>query len=194
MKMIVLAALALLFTTTSQAQYKAPPTKKYPPRAPSAIGAYTNELMTNLTGAQLFLGKECKDCASGSRFILDISYLHTWKDNMQYGGEAGMRILSKEYSGTGDSETLFDLVGVGVYNLESDFANSLYAKAGVGFYATPKENRTDGYETKLGMFIGAGKRFEFLRNVTYTPEFRFIKRGDIDFGMEFNVINFSIVW
>ncbi|NUN05615.1 MAG: hypothetical protein HUU57_07625 [Bdellovibrio sp.] len=82
---------------------------------------------------------------------------------------------------------------MGVYNLQSDLANSLFAKAGVGLYSALKDDSSD-YENKVGLFIGGGKRFAWLKNVSFSPEVRLVKRGDIDFAIEADILAFSIMW
>ncbi|MGZ3792193.1 MAG: hypothetical protein ACXVCP_07585, partial [Bdellovibrio sp.] len=140
-----------------------------------------------------FSEKLCKDCDTASVLSIGASYLHYWKDNMQWGAEGSIRTLSKEVSRSNKSETLLDILGVGVYNFESDLKNAVYAKAGIGFVSVINNTR-DGYENKLGFFIGAGKRFSWLSNVSYTPEIRLVKKGDIDMGIEIALLNFSIYW
>lgn len=187
MKLFALASLALIFSTTAFAQrnnnfYRTP-----------AAGSYMNEITTNATGGLFFSGKQCKDCSSGSNLSLGVGYLTTLDNQIQVGGEGRLRILSKETSGTGDSETLFDIVGVGVWNMTTDFANAIFAKGGIGLYAVPKDDLS-GYENKIGFFVGGGKRFTWFTNVAYSPELRLIKKGDIDLGIEVHIINFSIIW
>lgn len=156
-------------------------------------GSYTHEITTNLSGGQYISEKACKDCSTASILNLKGSYLHYWQDNMQWGVEGAVNMLSKEVSRSGKSETLVDLLAIGAYNLDSDFKNSIFAKAGVGIYSVLND-RADGYENKLGLFLGVGKRFSWLSNVSYTPELRLVKKGDIDFGLEIALINFSIYW
>lgn len=184
MKLLALAALSLVVSTTALAQgrYRTP-----------AAASYTNEITTLATGGLFYSGKQCKDCSSGSNMAVGAGYLHTLDSKIQVGGEGRLRILSKEVSGTGDSETLFDIAGVGAWNFSSDFSNAIFAKAGIGLYAVPKDNLS-GYENKIGFFIGAGKRFTWLSNVAYSPEVRLVKKGDIDMGIEVQLINFSIIW
>jgi hypothetical protein len=188
MKMFALATLALVFSTTAFAQ-KGGYTSVY--RSPAA--AYSSEITTSATGGVFFSGKRCKDCESGSDLVLGLGYLHTLTGDVQVGGEGTLRMLSKYSSGTGDSETLFDIVGVGAWNFSHDFANAIFAKAGIGLYSVIKDDRA-GYENKLGFFIGGGKRWMWLNNVAYSPEVRLVKKGDIDLGFEIQVINFSLYW
>lgn len=184
MKLFALAALSLVLSTTSFAQSRS--------RGPAA-GSYSSEITTLATGGLFYSGKQTKDGSSGSNMALGVGFLHTLNHQVQVGGEGRLRMLSKEVSGTGDSETLFDIVGVGAWNFTSDFANSIFAKAGIGLYAVPKDSYA-GYENKLGFFIGGGKRFAWLNSVSYSPEIRLVKKGDIDLGIELQIINFSITW
>lgn len=163
-------------------------------RGPAATGGdFTNEIMTNLTNGYFASEKACKDCDTGSTLDLGVSYLRFVQDGMQVGGEGRIRSLSKEVSGTGDSKTLIDIAAVGAYNFDADLENSFYGKVGVGFYSVLKNDRSD-YENKLGLFVGVGKRFALFHAVTYTPELRLVKKGDIDVGIELALLNFSIHW
>jgi opacity protein-like surface antigen len=154
-------------------------------------GTYTNELQTNLSGGLFHSGNQCKDCDSGSVISASLSYLRYLKDNFQVGGEAAINILSEEYSGTGDSATTFKLVGVGVYNFDADLKNAIYAKAGVGLYPVIDDG---DWETQFGFFIGGGKRFSWLGNVSYAPEIRLTKAGDLDMAVDIYFLNFSLLW
>lgn len=192
MKLIALVTVALALSTSAFAQTRRTTTSNTYFRGPAAA-SYNSEITTNLTGGEFFSGKDCKNCDSGSTLVLGAGFLHTLDSNIQIGGEGAFRMLSKTRSGTGDSETLFDIVGVGAWNFTSDFANSIFAKAGIGLYSVLKDDNS-GYENKLGFFIGGGKRFQWLNNVSYSPELRLAKKGDIDMGIEIHVLNFSIVW
>lgn len=168
-------------------------------RGPSAssgysyMGSYIHEIDTNMTVGSYTSEKAYKDADTGTNLSLSGAYLHYLKDGIQVGGEASFSSLSKELSGTGDSETIFDLVGVGVYNFQNDLKESIYAKAGIGLYSVLNDDH-DGYESKLGFFIGAGKRFPLFPSVTYNPEIRLTKKGDIDMGLSIALINFGIYW
>lgn len=206
-KMIIaIAAAALAFTSVASAKTmsKVPGTKVANPswsqdRSYASTdysfggGSTKHEITTNLTNGGFFSGKQCKDCDSGTAIVLQGSYLRYLKDNFQVGGEVAFRNYSEEVSPVRESATAFDLIAVGAYNVDSDLKNSIFAKAGVGLYSVPKSNDT-GYETQFGFFLGAGKRFAWLSNVSYTPELRLTKRGDIDMAVEIALINFSILW
>ncbi|WP_374075456.1 hypothetical protein [Bdellovibrio bacteriovorus] len=200
MKLITIAALALAFTVSAQAKTPGTKVSKSPASAERSYastssygGSFTHEITTNLTRGVFQSGKNCKDCDTGTIIDIGGSYLRYWKDNMQYGVEARLQNLSKEASGVGKSVTRIDLLGVGTYNLTSDLANAIYAKAGVGLYSVVNDDGDD-YENKFGFFVGAGKRFSWLNNVSYTPELRLVKRGDIDIAIQIDLLNFSIYW
>ena len=159
----------------------------------SAYGAPQNEITTFLTRGLFTSEKACKDCSTGSTIDLGAAYNYYLKDGFQVGGEGRLQILSKEDSGTGSSETLITLVGVGTYNFQSDLKNAFFAKAGVGLYPLIK-NSGDGYENKFGLFVGGGKRIQLMDSITYSPEIRLVKKGDIDMGIEIALINFSLFW
>jgi opacity protein-like surface antigen len=154
-------------------------------------GTFTNEIQTNLSGGFFHSGNQCKDCDSGSAISAALSYLRYLKDNFQVGGEAAINILSEEYSGTGDSATTFKIVGVGVYNFDADLKNALYAKLGVGLYPVIDDG---DWETQFGFFLGGGKRFSWIGNVSYTPELRLTKAGDLDMAVDIYFLNFSLLW
>ncbi|MGE5087450.1 MAG: hypothetical protein ACM3MG_14190 [Bacillota bacterium] len=159
----------------------------------SAYGAPQNEITTFLTRGFLTSEKRCNDCSSGTVVDVGAAYNYYLKDGFQVGGEAQLQILPKDYTGTGSSETLITLVGVGTYNFQNDLKNAFFAKAGIGLYPILKDNR-DGYENKFGLFVGGGKRIQLMDSITYSPEIRLVKKGDLDMGIEIALINFSLFW
>lgn len=204
MKFITMTVMALAFAVTAQAKPAKVPgakvsrtttseSKDYATSYTYGGGSYTHEIATSLTNGFYRSRKECKDCSSGTNLTLAASYLQYWKDNIQLGGEGSIRMWSKEVSGTGDSETLFDIMAIGAYNFDSDLSNSIYASAGIGFVSLINSDG-DGYESKLGLFVGAGKRFAWLSNISYNPEIRLVKRGDIDVGIDIALLNFAVHW
>lgn len=152
-----------------------------------------HEVTTNLTRGIFYSGKECKDCSAGSLFDLGTAYNWGWKDNVQVGVEGRLQYLSKEFSVTADSATLIDALAVGTYNISNDFANSIYAKLGLGIFAV-RNDAGDNYENQFGLFVGIGKRFYMMNNLSYMPEVRFIKKGDLDMSVQVDLINFSFYW
>jgi hypothetical protein len=204
-KMIAAVALvAMAFTsTTFAAQTKAPGTKvsdaswsqdkAYSSSGSMTFGGgtFTNEIQTNLSAGLFHSGNACKDCDSGTIITAALSYLRYLKDNFQVGGEGAINILSEEYSGSGDSATTFKIVGVGAYNFDADLKNAFYAKAGVGLYPVFEDG---DWESQFGFFIGGGKRFSWLGNVSYAPELRMTKAGDLDMAFDIYFLNFSLLW
>ena len=205
--LVSLAAVVLAFTSVASAKTAKPANqsavvaKAYPDREYASTGSFLagsyggqdNEFLTNLTTGYFTSEKRCKDCSTGSTIAIGVSYLHYLKDGWQVGGEGDLRVLSKENSGTGDSETLIDVAVIGAYNFQSDIKNAFFAKAGLGLYSMLKDDQK-GYENKFGFFLGGGKRFALWNNVTYTPELRLVKKGDIDMGIEIAFLNFSVIW
>ena len=159
----------------------------------SYMGSYVHEINPSMTMGSYTSHQNCKDCDTGTRLEAGASYLHYLKDGFQVGGEVGFASLSKEESGIGESATIFDLVGVGVYNFQADLKDSFYAKAGIGLYSVVNDDR-DGFENKLGLMIAAGKRFALFPSVLYVPEVRFTKKGDLDMGLTIQFLNFGIYW
>lgn len=186
MKKIVLSLLCFLMAGLAQSAPKkapgmrvakpSPEEKVYSATAlsvPASSSMYKHEFTTTLTRGYFISGKECKDCSTGSIIDIGGSYLRYWKDDMQYGTEARLLNLSKEASVTGKSATRFDVLAIGAYNFSSDLKNSIYAKAGVGLYSVIKDDGSD-YENKFGLFLGAGKRFAWLKEVILILQFKLI--------------------
>jgi hypothetical protein len=157
----------------------------------SNIGYFNNEITTLVTHGVFNSEKSCKDCGTGTTLDVSAGYLRYLKDGWQVGGEGRFASLSKEVTNS-KSETLIDLLGVGVYNFDPDLKNSIYGKAGVGFYSVPNQN--GDVDMKVGLFLAAGKRFNLWHIVSYTPELRLVKKGDIDMGVEIALLQFSIFW
>lgn len=200
------AVVAMAFTSVAGAKTKSSPmtvAKEAPGTERSyassssapffAGGSDANEFSTLLTRGLFSAEKPCKDCDSGTTFDIGASYLHYLQDGWQVGGEGRLQILSKEVSPSRKSTTLLDIAGVVNYNFQSDLKNSIFAKGGIGFYSVLNDSQ-DGYDTKLGFFIAAGKRFALWHNVSYAPELRLVKKGDIDMGVEIALLNFSVIW
>lgn len=197
-RVLSMTVAALAISVSAQAQYK----KVQSPRAsePSyrgvaqynGAGAYTHEIQTYSTNGGFQSGKLCKDCKSGTALVLGGSYLWTWQHNLQFGGDVRIETLSDGMSPSGKSTTGIDLVALAVYNFDSDFKNSFYAKGGLGVYSV-YDNNYDR-EGKFGLQIGGGKRFEIFNNVAFTPELNLIQRGDLDVLIQIKMINLSIMF
>lgn len=200
-----LAVVAMAFTSVAGAKTKSsntvvakaiPSERNYSSSSSDSFltgGNNDHEFTTLMTRGVFLAEKACKNCSSGTTIDISASYLHYLRDGWQVGGEGRLQSLSKEASTIGKSATLIDIVGVGAYNFQSDLKNSFFAKAGIGFYSVLNDTN-DGYDNKLGLFIGGGKRFALWNNVSYSPEARIVKRGDIDMGVEIALLNFSVIW
>ena len=116
------------------------------------------------------------------------SYSYDFGHNFQIGGDAGIQSV--------DSTTKLTVLGTGTYNLDSDYANSIFFKAGLGLFpvtnvtATGIDNKSD-----IGIAAAAGKRFRLWDHVNYKPEIVILKinNQDVQFTVQFlNVsLNFS---
>lgn len=165
--------------------------------APTSISSpasnpFLNEVLTNFTSGGFTSSKPCKNCDSSTEFGVNASYLRFLpgylNDKLQIGAEGGIASVSAY----GNSNTNINLLGVGVFNIDNDFKNSIFVKAGLGLYTVQATGTST--ETKFGLFVGGGKRFAWLNNVTFSPELRIVKKGDLDIGFEANLLNFSIYW
>ncbi len=148
-----------------------------------------NELIMNLTSVSthgsLRSGKLCKNCDSTTTTAIGANYLRTIDAHIQAGAQA--QVVSAS------SETLLTLVALGVYNFDTTLKEAFFAQGGLGIYPVPKEVGP-GYESKFGFMIGAGKRFPLWGNVNYTPSASLVKRGDLDFSIEIEFLNFSVMF
>lgn len=153
----------------------------------SSGNSFTHEFQTSLTTGGFTSQKRCSNCDSNTTFNVQISYLHFLQEKIQIGGE--LAIDNNSYYGT--SNTYLTAMGVAAYNFQNDLNNAFFTKIGLGFFTIPKGTST---ETKLGFFLGGGKRFQWLPNINYSPELRIVKKGDLDVGFEFSLLNFGIHW
>ena len=160
--------------------------------APVMAQAFQNEILTNFTSAGIATSKPCKSCDSTTELGVNASYLYFLpgylQDKLQVGAEGGIASVSAY----GSTNTHINILAVGAYNLENDFKNSIFVKAGLGLFTV--QGTLSSTETKFGLFLGAGKRFAWLSNVTFSPDARIVKKGDLDVGFEANILNFSIYW
>lgn len=154
----------------------------------ATTNSFTHELVTSFSNGGFTSQKPCSNCDSVTDFGASVSYLHFLKDNIQIGGEFGLSNNNKY----GSSNTFIDLAGVASYNFQEDLSNSFYSKVGLGFFTLRKI--TNDTEMKIGFFAGAGKRFQWLPNINYSPEFRIFKKGSLDPEFDLYLLNFGIHW
>lgn len=193
---ILAASIVIVAASAAQAQYGSGSRSGSYGSSYSSSSSYTssvsygteNELITNFTTGTLYAGKACKDCDSATTIILRGHYLRTMTPNVQAGVMAGI----ESYSG-GNSDTRLTLMALGVYNFDTSFKQSFFVQGGLGIYPVPKDNEP-GTEGKLGILIGAGKRFPIWGNVNYIPTASLVKKGDIDFAFDIQFLNFSIMF
>lgn len=186
---IFLLSVAMAFAPQSFAQSR----RTYSPGT-SAYGSsisygYQNEFITNFTSGSIVSEKPCTGpydaCKSRTSILLQGAYLHSMNSNIQAGAQV---IVSKPVD-----DTLFTLVALGVYNFENDFKNAFFVQGGIGIYPVLKPF-PNGYESKLGIMIGAGKRFPIWDRINYIPSISLLKKGDLDVGFDVEFLNFSIMF
>lgn len=153
---------------------------------PKAANGFTNEFLTHFSSSSLSFGKSCSNCDSVTTLNFQGSYLRYIQDKIQAGVEAGLNIVSG-----GGGNTTFGLMAIGVYNFETSFANSPFVKIGLGLESIPTSGDS---KTEFGFFVGGGKRFSLFQNVSYAPEARLSKVGDIPVNFEVTLLNFSFNW
>jgi hypothetical protein len=151
--------------------------------------ASENEIITNFTNGSIVTGKMRKTGDTITTTTIAGTYLRTINANVQAGAMA--QIQSTNASGT--SETLMTLVGMGVYNFDTNFKQSFFAQGGLGLYPVLKELSAE-HESKFGFFVGGGKRFPIWGNVNYIPTASLVKKGDLDIGFDVEFLNFSIMF
>ena len=126
---------------------------------------------------------------SGGKSISDLnvfaSYSYDFGHNFQIGGDGGFQSV--------DSVTKLTVVGTGTYNLDADYANSIFFKAGLGLYPVTKVSPT-GIDNKsdIGFFLAAGKRFKLWDHVNYKPALVISKISDLDVQFTVLFLNVSL--
>lgn len=190
-KKLVLAGFVVVLSSVASAQGRrtyTPGTNSY---GSSLAYGYNNEILTNFTSGSIITEKPCNNsnyprtCKSSTAIVLEGAYLHTVTSEIQ----AGARVI---VNNTGD-DTLFTLLALGVYNFDTDFKNAFFAQGGLGIYPVLK-NDLSAYESKIGFFIGAGKRFPIWDRINYIPSLSMVKKGDLDFGFDIQFLAFSFMF
>lgn len=148
------------------------------------------EFVTVPTVGQLTSGKACKDCSSVSLFAMGIGAHKLIKDQWQAGGEFAFSQIAKS-TGSSSTTSAFTLLGIATYNLDRYIEESVFLRGGIGLFPVIKTDASGDLENKFGIMFGAGKRFRLASNISYMPEFRIVKKGDIDFGFEVYFANFA---
>jgi len=148
-------------------------------------GEYLNEIQTS------FMSGSVQSYKSGTQSVTQISgtasYARLIQPLIQVGGEAGLG-----YINSGSTTTTYMLVGIAKYNFDSDIKQSFYVDGGAGVFAVA--NSTGGSDSKFGFLVGAGKRLPLWERVSYNPEARIYKKGDLDANIEITFLNLSIMY
>jgi len=150
---------------------------------------YNNEIITNFTSGHLWSGKPCSRCDSGTDINVEGRYLRTLNSNVQVGGDVDIHSVSGGY---GESETMLSLVGIGVYNFDTNFKQAFFAEGGIGIYPVPNDKGT--HDSKFGFFVGGGKRFPLWDRISYIPTLDLVKKGDLDIAFDIEFLNFSFMF
>ena len=113
------------------------------------------------------------------------SYSYDIGRNFQVGGDAGFASV--------DSTTKLTAVGTGTYNLDADYGNSIFFKAGLGLYPVTKISATGKIDDKneFGLYAAAGKRFKIWDHVNYKPFVAIAKISDLDVQFVVQFLNVS---
>ncbi|MBL7544759.1 MAG: hypothetical protein JNL11_13160 [Bdellovibrionaceae bacterium] len=188
---VTVVSLALAFSSQVFAQKK---TGKSAPAKPAVATTapvqqtfhadFDYELQTMLTGG----GLESMKRGTETTTIIgaEAAVTKVIKSNIQVGAEAK---FYNESGGGGSS--YFQVLGIGVYNFNSNLKESLYGKVGLGMLNVVNDKLKN--ESKFGFLVGGGKRIPIMDKVAYTPEVRVIV---IDGGTRFQIqaLNFSIFY
>lgn len=209
MKNIMFAVVsALIVTVTAQAQTKKtipatqPPARKMvtPGYSPATVSSpsiasswghgFQNELDLNLSEGYLRTYKE------GSKSYTDIAIFAAYSydlkqetnQNIQVGGDVGLRSF--------DSSTRLTVVGTGTYNIEPNYADSVFFKGGLGLYPVNKSTTTGSTDIKseFGLYVAAGKRFKLWDHINYKPMIKIAKISDLDAEITIQFLNVSVNW
>lgn len=106
--------------------------------------------------------------------------------------QAGAELSFASVSGGSTSRSGFGILAFGAYNFDYSLRESMYAKGGLGTF--PVEDGKGGLENKFGFMVGGGKRIPLWEKVTYTPEARLMKIGDLDMQFKIQFLNFSYLF
>ena len=136
---ILAASIVFVFASSVFAQSRGSSTGGYysgSTYSSSMSFASENEIITNFTHGSLVSEKLRKSGSTYTTTTIAATYLRTINAEIQAGVMA--EIKSTNLSGT--SETLMTLVGMGVYNFDTNFKQAFFAQGGLGIYPVLKEN------------------------------------------------------
>ncbi|MBC7467610.1 MAG: outer membrane beta-barrel protein [Bdellovibrio sp.] len=200
---IFVIASALILSLTANAQTKKavpaaqPPARKMvtPGYSPATVSSpsiasswghgFQNEFDLNLSEGYF------KTYKVGSKSYTDFNvfgaYSYDLGQNIQVGGDVGLRSY--------DSSTRITLVATGTYNIEPNYADSVFFKAGLGLYPIDKgSNGNTDIKSEFGLYVAAGKRFKLWDHVNYKPMVKIAKISDLDAEITIQFLNVSVNW
>ncbi len=189
----------LLVTSVSIAQQPQPARKSAPQKM--VTPAYQQPVSRSgyLTGAPTFKHEVDLNLSQGyfrtyyngskniSDFNVYLTYSYDFGRNIQIGADGGFQSV--------DSVTRFTLFGTGTYNLDADYANSIFFKGGLGLAPISKLNTTSGKlddSNVFAFYAAAGKRFKLWDHVSYKPTIAVVKITDIDVQFQLQFLNISL--
>jgi hypothetical protein len=149
---------------------------------------HQNEIIATYGHGFLTSGQGYKNGPTVTNIEIAGKYLRTLTANIQVGGMAGI----SSFSGSG-SRTGLTAVGVGVWNFDVDFKEAFFAEAGAGIYPVLNSTQSD-FESKIGLYVGGGKRFPIWERVNFIPSAYLVKKGDLDVGIDIEFLNLSIMF
>lgn len=126
---------------------------------------------------------------NGAKNVSDLnifaSYSYDLGQKFQVGGDAGFQ--------SADSTTKLTIVATGTYNLDADYGNSIFFKAGLGLYPVTKISALGKIDDKneFGLYVAAGKRFKIWDHVNYKPFIAIAKISDLDAQFIIQFLNVS---
>ncbi len=179
---VVILACGLIVSAAPAKKVNSAPTPS--PVRETYYGNFEYELQTGITGG----GIESKKIANETNTIVEgqASVTKVIKSNIQIGAEAHFM----NQSGGGGS-SYFEILGLGIYNFDTNLKDSLYAKFGAGMLNIVNDKSKN--EAKPAFMIAGGKRIPVLDRVAYTPEGRIVI---VDGTTRFQILalNFSIFY
>lgn len=142
--------------------------------------------------SELFLSATQAEFNTSNGFSnLEISGMYAYLIQGQVQAGAAISLGSSSY-GRGGSTTNTNIYALGIYNFQPTINEAIFAFAGLGVATMPS-----GYNSssaKLGLKIGAGKRFPLWAKIQYVPTASIEKIGDFDPIIRIVPVNFSLIF
>jgi hypothetical protein len=167
------------------------PSKLTPVSAQSTT-AHSSSFHFEENKSELFLSATQAEFNTSNGFSnLEISgmYAYLIQDQIQAGAAIALGSTS---NGHGGSYTSTDIYALGIYNFQPTINEAVFAFAGLGIASMP--NGYSSSSTKLGIKLGAGKRFPLWAKIQYVPTASIEKIGDFDPIIRIVPVNFSLIF